>query len=91
MLREGPSAATFPARPLMGWSRDADDEGVGLPTDQPWAVLSQRPSPLADLFRFERERITDDRSRVDGDGLEEDQPALKGCTNGSAEPPASID
>jgi hypothetical protein len=75
----------------MGWSRDADDEGVGSPTDQPWAVFSQRPAPLADLFRSECERIGEDRSRVDGDRLVEDQPVLKGCPNGTAEPPATID
>jgi hypothetical protein len=53
-------------------------------------VLARRPAPLAALIRSERERMRGDQSRVDHEGLDEDQRA--GADVGTPPvPPATVD
>jgi hypothetical protein len=55
----------------MRGGHSVDEGDMGRAEDQPWRVFARRPSPLADLFRSESERVKIDPARVDYDGLDE--------------------
>jgi len=73
----------------MPGSRGADADGMGTPTDMPWMVLAGRPSPLADLFRSEDERMRGNETRVDDDDPEEDHAPLADVGT-TPEPPDAV-